>query len=265
MWYAYGMKRAFCFILIFIFVLASVTLCACGRAPYSYSGDYVDLYTEAINSILNAKGSVKRIHGGYNDPWITILAEDVYGRIFFEYTEGSDYFLLISQKTADESIYYYPDFNFLIVDREDLYYNVILADDGTADWGQAWWESDYLVDKVEELKVANDWGQEIKIEKCIKYPIAYKKDDPLGKREGNKLYKDIYGEYESDGYGYIRYVTKDDEGKELYLAVDRANIKHDYRIVIVDGDLHCNVKIENIKEYQEQLAMTKKTMGWKKS
>ena len=260
------MKRALCFILIFSIVLASViSLCACGWGPYSYSGDYADLYTEAINSILNANGLVKRIHGGYNDPWITILAEDAYGRILFEYTEGYDRFLLISQKTADESIYYYPDFNFLIVDREDLLYNVILTDDGTADWEQAWWESDYLADKVEELKVANDWGQEIKIEKCIKYPIAYKKDDPLGKKEGNWLYKDIYGEYESDGYIYMRYVTKDDEGKELYLAVDRAYIKHDYRIVIVDGDLHCNVKIENIKEYQEQLAMTKKTMGWKKS
>ncbi|MBO4479461.1 MAG: hypothetical protein J5774_03735, partial [Clostridia bacterium] len=145
------MKKTICILII------GILLCCfygCGASErFLYSGNDVNLYTEAIYSILGAEG-IKYGSHRRTDPIVSVLEEDTYGRTLFSYYEGAvmgknHTFLLISQRTEDGFVYYYPDYNFLIVDEQDLIQNKTFE--------KSWWE----VDQVEELKVANDWDQEL--------------------------------------------------------------------------------------------------------
>ena len=247
-------------IIVCILIIGILLCCfyGCGsNEPFQYSGNDVALYTEAIYSILGAKGFEHTSHGLTN-PDVSILEEDTYGRILFCYYEGSvmedmRIFLLISQRTEDGFVYYYPDYNFLILNKEDL------IQDGIVD--RSWWE----IDQVEELKVANDWDQEIDLNKCIKQIVTRKKEDPLSKRERNDLYEAIYGEYDTDAYIHINYSSMDDEGKCLYLARNTSCTPTDFKMLIVDGDAYYSKKINNLTAYQEELAAFKREHNWKKS
>lgn len=250
--------------IIYILFIGVLLCCfyGCGsNEPFQYSGNDVALYTEAIYSILGADGILKG-RRRYENPSVFILEEDSYGRILFGYYEGSlmrkhQTFLLISQRTEEEYIYYYPDFNFLIIDNEDLPQNETIE--------KSWWESDPFADQVEELKMTNDWDQEIDLSKCIKQIVTHRKEDPLSDKEKNALYKETYGEYEEDGYLYLTYSSMDDEGKFLYFAKEWSHSSLDFRMLIVDGDAHYCQKITDPTAYQEELAAFKREHNWKKS
>ena len=64
---------------IFTIIIVSILLISCQEQSFEYEGEYLDLYTQAINNIPGAKGfiqSEKRF-----DPDIVVLVHDDYGRI----------------------------------------------------------------------------------------------------------------------------------------------------------------------------------------
>ena len=261
------MKIIICILTIIIIIILLCCFYGCGsNEPFQYSGNDVALYTEAIYSILGADGIQEGSRRNIN-PSVFILEEDSYGRILFGYYEGSlmrkhQTFLLISQRTEEEFVYYYPDYNFLIVNNEDKRQNT------SAEYGvdkQSWWESAPFVDQIAELKAANDWDQEVDLNKCIKQIVTHRKKDPLSDKEKNELYKETYGKYEKDGYLYLTYSSMDDEGKFLYFAKEWSSSSLDFRMLIVDGDAHYCQKITDPTAYQEELAAFKREHNWKKS
>jgi len=75
-----------------------------------YSGDYPELFSVAISSVLGMGIDI-----GWNFPDIMILEEDDYGRIIFEYYEGHLYpSRLIIQKVEGDYAYFYPHYNFML-------------------------------------------------------------------------------------------------------------------------------------------------------
>ena len=154
-------------IIIFIFILDALDafMPRTRTTPgFQYTGNYPDLYTAAINSILHSSGSRTSRH----NPNIRILEKDEFGRIFFLYNES--YFSsriegrnrgvasrLIIQKTDGNYVYFYEHINLIFIIREpitisDLYFNLT---------------------EIEALKYANNWGQELSCtSKFIRIPIT---------------------------------------------------------------------------------------------
>jgi len=75
-----------------------------------YVGDYPELFSVAISSVLGMGNDIAWYY-----PIITILEEDDYGRILFEYDEGLlSPGRLIIQKVEDGYAYFYPHYNFML-------------------------------------------------------------------------------------------------------------------------------------------------------
>lgn len=258
-------------IVVSLILVAIITcLCACQPLePYVYSGNDADLYTEAIYSILGADGMQRGLHG-YLNISLEVVDQDEYGRKLFVYSEGyimDSYprFFLVSQKTENGMIYYYPNCNFIISNEPQSSQDEEVLSEDVNDKQRSWWRSYFSDNQIDELKQVNDWGKEVKIEKCISQIVVQQKVDPLNKTKKNALYEEFLGEHRDDGYAYVIYSTMDDEGKLLYYMRDRLDSVHDYRMLIIDGDAHYCQKINNPTAYQEELAEFKREHNWKKS
>ena len=77
-------KKPWSFIVFSIIVILIVSAFGCQPAePFAYSGDYADLYTEAIHSVLGVIGKDRIPEVGWINPSIKVLEEDSYGRKIF--------------------------------------------------------------------------------------------------------------------------------------------------------------------------------------
>ncbi len=254
---------------LFSLIIVIITSCLYGCAPkeqFEYSGNDADLYTEAIHSILGTDGLIKGRNGA-QDPVLNVIEQDAHGRKMYVYSEKGSMgrvqkYILISQRTSNGFVYYYPDYNFII--GEFLMQDETASEDKIND-EQIYWKQFFTESQVTKLKLLNDWNQEIKMEKCIKQKVIQKKDDPLTSSEKNALYNELFNESRNDREVFIDYLTMDDEGKLLYLASNADSSLMDYRMVIIDGDSHYNQKIDDVMAYQEQLAAFKREHNWKKS
>ncbi len=260
---------------LIVFSIVTLLLCFCScldnnGSNYRYSGEYPDLYTEAIHSILGSTGNYRNAETGHCfDPLLEVVEQDACGRKMFLYHDGSgltnSVSLLVSQKSEDGIVYYYPDFNLTLGEFD--YAKSQKKDTEEAGYIYYYPTGNYYrikfpEEKVAELKQINDWGKEINIEKCITQTVVLKKEDPLSSEEKNALYEEVFGIKKA--WSYPLYVTKDDEGKMLFVAVYYDD-HDDYRMIIVDGNTQHNRKITNVTAYQEELAEFKRENNWKKT
>lgn len=264
------MKKSRLLVIVIIMILLC---CFCGcdhEKPFVYSGDNADLYTEAIHSILGARGYIRIPELGYKgnrDPHIEVVEKDSFGREMFYYSEGDyDYYLLILQKTEDGVVYYYPDYNFIIGEMDST-----LPQDATTEeegyfycYPELQFRGKYTEKQIEDFLAVNDWEQELSVEKCVRQTVTRQKDDPLTNKEKNNLYKEVLEKSysRSSDYFHFFYLTQDDEGKLLYMVLD---VPDDYRMVIVTGGTQRNKIITDMTDYREELATFKQENGWKKS
>ena len=109
------MRKIKLIILFPIFILLILTGCT----YKGYTGDYSNLYTVAINSILWNNGHSFSADK-YINPHIEIIDEDMYGRVMFTYYEKyyaganiSFSALIICQNSNDKYVFYYEDVNSL--------------------------------------------------------------------------------------------------------------------------------------------------------
>lgn len=112
------MRKLCAIALLLVLTLLILTGCYSG-----YSGEHIDLYTVAINSLLWTNGWSM----GYEariDSEITILEQDSYGRVLFEYSESlfasgvSFSSIVVMQNCSDNFVYYYEDINFVSKEKE---------------------------------------------------------------------------------------------------------------------------------------------------
>ena len=160
------MKKTISFVLLLLVLLLSLTGCIKkGYSNHEYSGEYSDLYTVAINSVLWNNGHSFSADK-YANSQIEIIDRDEYGRILFTYYEKyyagagiSHSALIVLQSSNEKEVFYYEDANY-IVKEQTLYTQNIEAFENA---------------EIEQLKLENDWNQEIKFDKCIKKEIIKQK------------------------------------------------------------------------------------------
>lgn len=221
-----------------------------GCAFKGYSGEYPDLYTVAINSILWNWGHIQQLEGTAQ-PIIGILEKDDYGRTLYVYYEGSgaETNLVISQYSEEDYVYYYEDFNFLQKDNRS-------AQEG------------FSQEEVDNLKSLNDWGKEIDLKKCVKKQITRKKqsipcDEKIIEEKAVQKFNEKGERYNIN----TKYLTSDNLGNFLVYGYiwlkDESNI-HIFFVMFIDAD--CErfdffVPSERYS-YQEELKNFKVENGW---
>ena len=91
----------------------ALTGCFFRRIDPIYTGEYPELFSVALGSLLGARGYSLSV-GSLPD--LIILEEDDYGRILFEYSDGGGLYpsRLIMQKTEGDYAYFYQHYNFII-------------------------------------------------------------------------------------------------------------------------------------------------------
>ena len=215
------LKSAVLCLIVTVFCIFSQ---GCFLSPYKYSGERVDLYTVAVNSIFKANGYISNGEV-LRDPIIEIIEEDKYGRVLFYYYErcgfydkenmydeefyNDSYSILIMQKKTDSYVYFYEDYCYeshKIGDKKFLKDGVF----------------DYTKLDFSELKEQNDWNKEINEEKCTKKPLVTRNNGKLNVSE--KTFEKIISNYakitgykgDDTIYRYNRYNTSDAYGRELY-------------------------------------------------
>ena len=155
-------------VLILFFVLLMILSLFSWDRFHKYKGDDYDLFTVAINSVLDQTGKSFR-----EAPALEIKEQDNYGRTMFYYHERgyiSQHNLIIAQKSDDEFVYYYEDYNFISKS-----------------------ENEFSSEDIEALKSANDWNKPINENKLIKKAIVKEKQENLI----DEKIKDMFIQYDN--------------------------------------------------------------------
>lgn len=242
------MKRLYyCVLCLFAVLFFS----SCKGHDYEYTGEYPALYTEAIHSLLWTKGISSKADI-ICDPLIKKLEEDNYGRILFEYSEKafiSDFAfssLIVLQKEDSDFVYFYEDFNFICKGKETVNSKV-----------------EFNEREINELKVLNDWNNELDLSKCIKKEIIYKKkNSPLD----DKIFDEIFSIYKDFDYHITYYLTEDKNGK--FLCYSRLTMRdkdyyYKYVVVLVEPDLSYFIFEPTLYfNYQQELRDFKIQHNW---
>ena len=272
------MKKYVSFLLAVCIILLPVF--ASGCLPRNYSGDNIDLYTVAVNSIFGANGCASNGEA-VCDPFIEIIDSDEYGRVLFFYYEGNrgnnSYSILIMQKATDDAVYFYEDLcysTYTIVDETPFWYG---------EYYKVYTDADYST-----LKERNDWGKEIDESKCISKPFTVHNKGKFDASE--EIFEPIIADYvrstsyKGDDlyyiYRYDVFNTSDDCGRELYyvygvgydalgegISPNSMTVYFDFAIIVnSDGSYNadtCIIEIGDIANCREQIIEFKKANGWR--
>ena len=240
------MKKLSIVIVIAIFL----SLCSCGKTSYKYKEQYKDLYTVAIHSVLWINGCSFETDLKC-DPNIEVWEQDSYGRVLFSYTEKfyADFscsYLIISQKTENDFVYYYPDYNFILTEKSDRF------SDECADFSD---------DEIERLKVLNDWEQEFNSDKCEKKAICDTRlEIPLTEDQLNNA---IDSHNDQHGTQRFCYLTEDRYGRFVCFGY----VLDDYFAILFNPDgTYCSDTCfftpDDFYNYQDEFREFKEQNNW---
>ena len=225
---------------------------SCVSSIFEYTGEYPELFTVAVSSILGARG-YESVGRTYDPARIEVLEEDDFGRVLFSYWENTieshitGYSYIIMQKTNGGYVYYYPYYNFIFRDFPD--------------------------NDIELFKSTNSWNQEMSDDSAFEGvkisrnketgPIpwshlfdTYYKIFPYSKLERRHVATTV--EFlRADSYGRTIYFTSGfkDDGTEIYIAI---LFKSDHGFDIESGVL----EITDPSNYQTELRLFMEANGW---
>ena len=240
--------------------------------PFEYSGEHVDLYTVAINSMFASVGYASNGEARY-DSIIEIIEKDQYGRTLFYYDEEDDnYAILIMQKSSDGFAYFY----------EDLCYETYKVEDRYAFYNDP---PDFATMDFSILKERNDWNKEIDEEKCVKKPFVRNNKGALDIPP--KTFDTIIQPYAASMgykgddtiYRFDQYNTSDAYGREIYyvygigrdvfgdgVSPDSTAQYFEFAIIFnPDGSYNqttCITEIKDTVHFREELIAFKQLNQW---
>ena len=244
-----------CIIIFSIILSLFVKGCQiCRDNDVSYSGDYPDLFTVAINTLLGARG----YEAGHEiQPYLRLLEEDNHGRKLFSYFERgtgvSSYSLIISQKVEGDYVYFYPHYNFIALLGET-----------------PWQYLEEFEDEINMLKEANNWNQPIDCNDCIRVEIVRQKgESPISGGVLRQTYNHVLGDDAQDGSGVMNrivYFRTDDYGRSIYLGIGRfSSDRFAVMLFQPDGSFDEStgiMELEDSQNYQSQLREFKEANNW---
>jgi len=236
--------------LIVMLIVCAFILSGC-HDKFRYYGKYPECFSVAVYNLLGITG--------HEMDEIKVLDQDSKGRILFSFYswgfsigENPDlYSVLICQKTDDEYVYFYPDYQFVLSSTKN----------GISE------------KEIDELKEKNDWGKELDESKMLRARITKKKKNATSvvKPKERQIFTDLI-DFEVETVVMIRlgmdknkrnlyYVSVCNRTAESGFGFDRA-----YMLIInednsFDGS-HCLQELEDPWKYQDQLKAFKELNDW---
>ena len=222
-----------------------VFLAGCTHEKYTYTGDYPDLYTEAIYTIPDTAGFM--LSEIYENPRITFIESDEYNRVLFQYFEGnniSTYSLLVVQYSKKDEVCFYSGKNYISSSSDEF--------DET---------------RISQLKVDNDWNIELDENKCDCVQIVTSKAPlPLPFEQIKPFYELVFpGDEHFSDDRWIRYYQSDNYGRIL-ITVEARNVD-EWAIMMFypDGTFDSQngfLVLSDYYTYQNQLEEFKDNNNW---
>lgn len=191
-----------------VLLLVILSSCSLDCAYKEYSGEYTDLYTVAVNSVLWVNGyswgaDFKRA------PHIEKIGEDNYGRAIFFYQEkhykGSEISfsaLIVCQASNDSEVFYYENECYIV--KEQTNYSskpdeVFSAED------------------IDYLKSINDWNKELDYEKCLRREITKSKAKIPFEKEIEKRIMDEFDFSDEQCFVCMDYLTNNSDDSKFII------------------------------------------------
>ena len=248
-------------------MLTTILLASCAgrRGQEDYRGEYPELFSVAINSLLGAKGywtSEIRHEAG-----VSPFGEDIYGRIIFSYWENSGVStntLLVMQKSDEEYAYFYPNINFISAPLEYLIRHY--------DENGRFYRASFPGEMIEELKKLNDWGLPLEPERMVSVEVVRtKRSGPFGRNELRDAYRFALGDYAHNRHVHYTFFRTDEFGRSIYLfsrwpsMVASTDNRHSIVLFQPDGTFDENIGVMHLTDffnYQSQLAGFKDLNDW---
>ena len=239
--------------------------------PFTYKGEYKDLYTTAVCNVFGVYGYTPATEI-FISPYIEIIEKDDYGRTLFFYQEtasdsqGLDPFyygaILIMQKSDNEKAYYYDNCYLPFYKRNSskLNYKTLFTDE-----------------QIDAFKSSNNWCGEMNENLLLSSKLVVRPPDgKLSLKDKDfelplKAYT-INSGYDIDGMIYQKslYCQTDKNGLELYYVrgLDRnAEPEKSFDFAMIfNPDKTCPlsniVEIENVYDTERLLSDLKSEVGW---
>lgn len=254
-------KNALAVLLIIFLCCITFSVGACDPTFSEYSGEYKELYSAAIQSILG-------VWSDTSDE-IFVLEKDEYGRVLYCCCAEQGIWvngvisLLIAQKYDNNYTYVYSDKNYIVkpvVERQTLTQEIIYLN--------------FEIDEINSLKSKNDWGEPLNFEKMSKIKHVFDKTEDFAEyietRENIKQAARVVNKDFSMGNTIL--LTIDNCYKRIYFMrvfEERAEESGEngytdsYVFMFDDNDSIVGYqKIYDIWNYSEQLAEFKEKYGW---
>ncbi len=225
-----------------------------------YSGNYSDLYTVAINSVLWNNGHSFSADKFVN-PEIEMIDKDKFGRTMFTYYEkyyaGADISfssLVICQHSNEKEVFYYEDINYIVKEQTLYEQNII----------------DFEDEEIEQLKTLNDWNQTINLDKCIKKEITKQKPKIPHEQEVKDNVVEEFQLDNKEGYAlFVNFLTSDSDETNfiIYGFIWKNDVEGIYFIGVVENSNESIKKINfliplNVFDYKTEFIEFKKINNW---
>ena len=243
--------------MLLLLVLLTMILTSCFQGD-SYTGDYPELFSVAIGSILGARGSedVGGLRGSV-EPGVAVLEEDDFGRVLFMYTEGGFsrridddserivgrrvFVYLVAQRVDGNHVYFYPHYNFIM--RGESGVRVF----------ESYFEDIPLIsnEDLNALKEANSWNQEMSDDTAFdRVRIVRRKQD--GPVVTNEVQTDWMIYLRSDRYGRSVYAISSDYANFVYLFQPDNSLDWEAGFI----------EMTDLFNYQTELRLFMEANGW---
>ena len=250
--------KKFKFIKVFVMVLI-LYMAGCRSIDVTYNGEYPELFTVAINSLLGVVGYTA---GHMLQPELELLEEDDYGRQLFSYFEDrrtSTFSLIIAQKEINGYVYFYPHDNFIAITSQNPW---MLT------------SNDFSEDEINKLKEVNNWNQPMDCSECVRVKVVRQKEDgPISDRILSRAYNHALGEDAQRGFGgnmsNIIFFRTDDYGRSIYLGIGRF-LSNRFVVMLFQPDGSFDevkgiMELQDTQNYQSQLRDFKELNDWNQS
>ena len=258
-----------------LLIVLMLSGCFSGPLPHAYLGPYADLNSEVTNSILG-------IYGVDNNT-IVVVEEDSYDRRLFAYwgqTNAADttlknshwiYAFLITQKSNEKFVYFYPDYNFILY-RGESERTVRLSNEELVQRAK---DPAYAYD-IEWLKQKNGWGEPLDESKMVGVLVSQQNLERasnftlVSDEAKEKARRQIASYNDGEERGAFLYLTTDDYARHIYFFrvikdEDESYLKSYVVMFNKDGsfdEVNGIMEITNLWNYQDDLKAFKDRNGW---
>ncbi|MDY0139211.1 MAG: hypothetical protein RBR50_05905 [Candidatus Izemoplasmatales bacterium] len=230
---------------LILHTLLLLILIGCTSKTFSYTGDYLDFYTEAIYTIPDTSGFM--ISEIYENPRIELIESDEYDRKLYTYFEGnniSTYSLLVMQYSTEDEVCFYSGKNFI-----------------------SSFTGEFNDDDIAKLKLENDWDTDLDENKCNCISITtYKEPLPLSYEQIKPFYEYVLpGDEHFSDDRWIKYFISDNYGRVLVTVESRYSDKWVVMLFNPDGTFDNEngyLILTDYYTYQYELETFKDNNGW---